>query len=130
MSQFVVDNVILKAEDNEKDTFDIVSVPRNYSVQFTNFIPNFSSNDFLLIDKNIHNLYGISHHNMIIVEATENNKNIQIVLGICQWLSDKGFNKGHKLYVIGGGITQDIGAFVGSIYKRGINWIYIPTMLS
>ena len=129
MSQFVVDNVILKAEDNEKDTFDIVSVPRNYSVQFTNFIPNFSSNDFLLIDKNIHNLYGISHHNMIIVEATENNKNIQIVLGICQWLSDKGFNKGHKLYVIGGGITQDIGAFVGSIYKRGINWIYIPTTL-
>jgi 3-dehydroquinate synthase len=31
--------------------------------------------------------------------------------------------------VVGGGITQDIGSFVGSIYKRGINWKFVPTTL-
>jgi 3-dehydroquinate synthase len=31
--------------------------------------------------------------------------------------------------VIGGGITQDVGGFSAAIYKRGINWIFIPTTI-
>ena len=33
------------------------------------------------------------------------------------------------IYVIGGGILQDLGAFSAKMYKRGISWIYIPTTL-
>ena len=33
------------------------------------------------------------------------------------------------MIVIGGGITQDIGSFVGACYKRGFDWTYIPTTL-
>jgi 3-dehydroquinate synthase len=39
------------------------------------------------------------------------------------------FNKGCTLIAIGGGIIQDIAAFVGKIFKRGIDWIYVPTTL-
>jgi len=33
------------------------------------------------------------------------------------------------LYVIGGGILQDLGAFSGAMYKRGIPWTFVPTTL-
>ena len=38
-------------------------------------------------------------------------------------------NKKNKMIVIGGGITQDIGSFVGACYKRGFDWTFIPTTL-
>jgi 3-dehydroquinate synthase len=41
----------------------------------------------------------------------------------------KNFTKKNKLIVIGGGITQDVGGFVAGIYKRGIQWLLIPTTL-
>jgi 3-dehydroquinate synthase len=66
---------------------------------------------------------------MIVVEATEDNKSMDTVLMVCAKLLEYNFDKGSKLYVVGGGIIQDIGAFTSKIYKRGINWIFIPTTL-
>ena len=129
MNKFIIDNTEFNCGENLLADITISSSPYNYSVKFMDFIPNFKDNDFLLIDKNIQKIYNISHYNIDIIDATENNKNIETVLKICEWLSNKNFNKGNILYVIGGGITQDIGAFVGSIYQRGINWIYVPTTL-
>ncbi len=63
------------------------------------------------------------------VEATENNKEIQTVLKVCDFLGACNANKGSMLYVIGGGIIQDLGAFAGAMYKRGIPWTFIPTTL-
>ena len=31
--------------------------------------------------------------------------------------------------MIGGGIIQDIGGSVSSLYKRGVEWVFIPTTL-
>lgn len=129
MSKFIIDNIELNCDYGIVDQLEVCSIPNNYIVNFANFKPSFNNYDFILIDKNIHKLYNISHTNMMIIDSLENNKNINTVLKICEWLSNHNFNKGNTLYVIGGGITQDIGAFVGSIYKRGINWIYIPTTL-
>ena len=39
------------------------------------------------------------------------------------------FDKGNELVVIGGGITQDLGAYTAKTFKRGIKWAYIPTTL-
>ena len=33
------------------------------------------------------------------------------------------------LVVIGGGIVQDVGAFAGCVYKRGVPWAYVPTTM-
>jgi 3-dehydroquinate synthase len=129
MNKFIIDSIEFNCSEEFLTDISISSSPYNYDVKFIDFIPNFKNNDFLIIDKNIQKIYNISHHNMMLIDATENNKNIETVLKICEWLSNKNFNKGNILYVVGGGITQDIGAFVGSMYKRGINWIYVPTTL-
>ena len=48
---------------------------------------------------------------------------------IVDFLQAHGFTKGEQMIVVGGGIIQDIGAFVAAIYKRGIPWYYFPTTL-
>jgi 3-dehydroquinate synthase len=63
------------------------------------------------------------------VEATETNKGIDTVLKVCEFLQDNNANRGSMLYVIGGGIIQDLGAFAGAMYKRGIPWTLVPTTL-
>jgi 3-dehydroquinate synthase len=63
------------------------------------------------------------------VDATENNKGIDTVLKVCEFLQDNNANRGSMLYVIGGGIIQDLGAFAGAMYKRGIPWTFVPTTL-
>jgi len=129
MSKFIIDEIILESDFVSENQLQIASNPNSYSVLFKNFIPNFTNNDFLLIDKNIHALYGINHDKIKILNAVEQEKTINTVLEVCEWLSNNGFDKGSHLYVVGGGIIQDIGAFVGSIFKRGIKWTYVPTTL-
>ena len=41
----------------------------------------------------------------------------------------KNFNRTDLVLSVGGGITGDVIGFVASIYKRGINFINIPTTL-
>ena len=44
-------------------------------------------------------------------------------------LLSKNFNRSDLLISIGGGITGDVVGFAASIFKRGINFINIPTTL-
>ena len=41
----------------------------------------------------------------------------------------KNFNRSDLIIGVGGGITGDVAGFVASIFKRGINFINIPTTL-
>ena len=41
----------------------------------------------------------------------------------------KNFNRSDLIIAVGGGITGDVAGFVASIFKRGINFINIPTTL-
>ena len=61
--------------------------------------------------------------------ANEKNKSIGIVNKYLQKLLLKNFNRADLVIAIGGGITGDVVGFVSSIYKRGINFINIPTTL-
>ena len=62
-------------------------------------------------------------------EANEKNKNINYVKRILQILLNKNFTRQDCLITVGGGITGDVAGFVSSIYKRGINFINIPSTL-
>ena len=64
-----------------------------------------------------------------IFTANEKNKNINYVNKILQTLLDKNFSRQDFVITIGGGITGDVGAFAASLYKRGLNFINIPTTL-
>ena len=62
-------------------------------------------------------------------DASEKNKNIKIVNEILRILLNKNFSRQDCLITIGGGITGDVGGFAASLYKRGLNFINIPTTL-
>ena len=62
-------------------------------------------------------------------EASEKNKNIHHIGKVLQILLSKNFSRQDCLITIGGGITGDVGGFAASLYKRGLNFVNIPTTL-
>ena len=61
--------------------------------------------------------------------ANEKNKNITNINKVLRILLDKNFSRQDYLISIGGGITGDVGGFAASIFKRGLQFINIPTTL-
>jgi 3-dehydroquinate synthase len=121
-------------------SFKVKSIIHDYEVQF---IQNFAETldaelfdgDFLIIDNNIKSLYPddlapfLNKYSTMGINANELQKSYEGVIPIIQTLIDEGFRKNHRLVAIGGGITQDITAFIASIMYRGVKWIYFPTTL-
>lgn len=63
------------------------------------------------------------------VDATEQLKTMDSVLGMCSWLMEKGADRNAVLVAVGGGITTDMVGFAASVYKRGVRYVSIPTTL-
>ena len=61
--------------------------------------------------------------------ANEKNKSIKTVNYYLDKLLINNFNRSDLVISVGGGITGDVVGFVSSIFKRGINFINIPTTL-
>ena len=62
-------------------------------------------------------------------EANEKNKNQNKVNEILKILLKKNFSRQDCLITIGGGIIGDVGGFAASLFKRGLQWINLPTTL-
>ena len=63
------------------------------------------------------------------VEATEEFKSVDGALSVVDFMDAQRVSRSSMLVVIGGGIVQDVGAFAGCVYKRGVPWGYVPTTL-
>ena len=61
------------------------------------------------------------------IEATEYEKSLDRAPALIEQLRKAGANRTTLLTALGGGILQDISAFVASVYMRGLKWVYIPT---
>ena len=61
--------------------------------------------------------------------ANEKNKSLETVNYYLKILLSKNFNRSDLIIGVGGGITGDVSGFVSSIFKRGLNFINIPTTL-
>ncbi|MGL4367555.1 MAG: 3-dehydroquinate synthase [Brevinemataceae bacterium] len=144
MNQFLIDGDVLTISQNylENDSFEIISSPSNYFFEWDNSplattlitnLLNENPKNVLLIDKKVYDLYfsklDIDAEQLYIIDATEENKTVYTALEVISFLEKHAFTKGETLLVVGGGIIQDIGAFVGAAYKRGISWVYFPTTL-
>lgn len=128
MEGIFVNNIIIK------------SFFKEYSVQFSsvNDYDFFDESDkrlHLIIDSNVYSLYKDEYKidkkfkSIIKIDAIEKNKQFETVGQVAETLLERGIVKNDRIIVIGGGIVQDIGAFVSNILKRGIEWIFIPTTL-
>jgi len=61
--------------------------------------------------------------------ANEKTKSLKAATYLLEKLLSENFNRSDLIIGIGGGIAGDISGFVASIFKRGINFINIPTTL-
>ena len=66
---------------------------------------------------------------IIEIEPGEVEKNITTCVEIWSILTDLSADRKSMLINIGGGVITDIGGFVASTFKRGIDFIHIPTTL-
>ena len=66
---------------------------------------------------------------IIEIESGESEKNMATCLEIWTILTELGGDRKSLLINLGGGVITDIGGFVASTFKRGIDFIHIPTTL-
>jgi 3-dehydroquinate synthase len=66
---------------------------------------------------------------IIEVDPGEENKNIDFCIGIWNMLMDFNADRNSVLINLGGGVVTDMGGFAAATYKRGIDFIQIPTTL-
>lgn len=91
--------------------------------------------DVIIIDRKVQDLYKtvleetLNTFYHISIDANEKQKSYQGAMPVIQELIDNGFRKNHRLIAIGGGITQDLTAFMASILYRGVDWFFFPTSL-
>ena len=65
----------------------------------------------------------------IVIGATDTNKTLESVVHVWEELGKGGATRHTLLINIGGGMVTDLGGFAASTFKRGINYINIPTTL-
>lgn len=62
-----------------------------------------------------------------IIKHGEESKNINYYILINKFLLEHEFTRNDLIIAVGGGVVGDLGAFVASTYKRGIDFINVPT---
>jgi 3-dehydroquinate synthase len=68
-------------------------------------------------------------HEVIQVPAGEDHKNLETCKLIWQKLTELNFDRHSLLLILGGGVLGDMGGFCAATFKRGIDFIIIPTTL-
>lgn len=68
-------------------------------------------------------------HTVIEVASGEEHKNLATCTTIWQAMTDRALDRHAALVVLGGGVLGDMGGFCAATYKRGIDFILVPTTL-
>jgi len=92
----------------------------------------------LLVDENIQRhclavfqklLPEVHISGVITIQSGEINKNIQTAIHIWEQLTEMEVDRASLMVNLGGGVITDIGGFAAATFKRGIDFINIPTTL-
>jgi len=70
-----------------------------------------------------------SKYDLIEINSGEESKTIDFCVGIWQMLIDFGADRNSLMINLGGGVITDMGGFAASTYKRGIDFVHVPTTL-
>ena len=77
----------------------------------------------------IKNFKALKNSTPIIIKATDTHKNLDTLSQVWQALSNGGATRHSLMINLGGGMVTDLGGFAESTFKRGIDFINIPTTL-
>ena len=64
-----------------------------------------------------------------VVDAGEENKNLDTVSTVYEFLTENKFNRKDVLFALGGGVVGDMTGFCAATYMRGIDFVQVPTTL-
>lgn len=91
---------------------------------------------FVLTDENTHRLclgklsgLGIPASNVICIKAGDDNKDVEALASVWSHLSQHGATRKSLMINLGGGMVTDLGGFAASTFKRGMDYINVPTTL-
>jgi len=71
----------------------------------------------------------LSSPSVLLLDADERSKTLNRFTTYVEHFIARGVRRNHKLVAIGGGIIQDVTAFIASTLLRGLNWEFYPTTL-
>lgn len=71
----------------------------------------------------------LSEAEILVVPAGESSKTIETATQLWSALMEYGITRDAVLINLGGGVITDLGGFVAALYKRGIDFIHLPTSL-
>jgi len=71
----------------------------------------------------------LNDFDIIEIDPGEENKNIDFCIGIWKMMLDFKADRNSLLINLGGGVITDIGGFAASTFKRGIDFVQVPTTL-
>lgn len=96
------------------------------------------SNLFIIVDSNTNEFclpkfLGFIETNLTLeiieFDNGEENKNIETCVQIWNVLTELGADRKTLIINLGGGVVTDLGGFVSSTFKRGVDFIHVPTTL-
>ena len=74
-------------------------------------------------------LQGLPVHETIVIPDGEENKNLRSCEIIWQRMTDLHIDRHAVMIIVGGGVLGDMGGFCAATYKRGIDFVLVPTTL-
>jgi 3-dehydroquinate synthase len=139
---FAVLNVIvfisLNMQPIEANGYSVIFNEEGYEALNNQVSKNNYSNIFIIVDSNTNAVclpkllpYIATELTIEIIEfeSGEINKNIETCIQIWNVLTELGADRKSLIINLGGGVVTDLGGFVASTFKRGIDFINIPTTL-
>ena len=92
----------------------------------------------ILVDENTHDFCleylittfpELESSEVMLLPVGEENKVMEVCFQVWEALSEYGINRNDLIINLGGGVVTDMGGFIASVFKRGIDFIQIPTSL-
>ena len=119
---------------------EVQSLFRKYNIQiiknFENYLINYNlEKTIFIIDSKVDELYknkidlSLISTRILKIDASEDAKSMKNSIFFIDKLIDLNVKRNDTIVAIGGGVVQDIAAFIASILFRGINWHFYPTTL-
>lgn len=119
-----------------KENLGNISFTTNIEQEISKLTKSYTEKKFyILSDKNVKKhcidkyLPSLAAYPCMILPSGEKNKSTKRLLQTIDFLIDNQADKNSILLNIGGGVITDLGGFAASVYKRGIQFINIPTSL-
>jgi len=123
-----------------KSNYSLIEIGDLYSSGLVKLIEeNYRSSRIgIMVDENTHDCcldYILSIHpkfensEIILLPIGEENKVMEVCFQVWEALTEYNFSRKDLIINLGGGVVTDMGGFIASIYKRGMDFIHIPTSL-